>query len=73
MGAAVTTFHTTRMTHAIAELQAALETAQHNSPIHRSAGEEEQADLCDARASELEDAIFVLRVASRLREVIGEI
>ena len=47
------------MTHAIAQLQVALDTATNNEPIHRAEGNIEQADLC---LEVIKDCDFAIRV-----------
>jgi len=46
---------------AISQLEAALETARNNEPIHRAAGDKKQAALCKRVAWDCLEAIQILK------------
>lgn len=50
------------MKHAIAHLDAAMQAARTNEPIHRAAGDRKQANLCKQIAWDCLEAIEILKV-----------
>ena len=59
------------MTHAIAQLQVALDAVTNNEPIHRFEGNVEQADHCLEVIKDYREAIRVLQVYEALAPSIG--